>query len=330
MTLRRWMGKTAGLTLLLIAIILAAASCRPSSPQTSPLAIGHQDTPEQRLLAELTALLLEDKGFKVTLKGGFEGPTLRKALLAGTVDIAWDYTGVVWREYLGHDVPITNAEELYERLRAEDLPAGITWLPPAPCQRRAGVVIRADLAQSKGLGTLDTFATYARSKDASLSLCTTESLAYFAGGLRGFAAVYGWDPSPGRVRILPEEEIASALEKGLCQAALAPDAYALADGHRTVVLEDNRAFFHASNLAVAVRTARLTAYPALERPLSDLSQALTQEAMSSMQSEMARGAKPRTLARRFLREAGLVGRPKVPPTPTPTRTSPYATLTPLP
>jgi len=303
-----------------VCLVLALASCQPRSPQRPPLVIGHQDTPEQRLLAELTALLLEEKGFSVVLQGDFEGPTLRKALLAGTVDIAWDYTGTVWQEYLGHDVPIVAGEELYLRLREEDYPAGITWLPPAPCQQRTGIVVRMEFAQSKGLETLDDLATYARSKDASVILCTTERLASFAGGLRGFAAVYGWDPSPGRVHIAAEEEIAPALEKGTCQAALVPDAYSLADGRKMLALEDNRAFFHASNLAVAVRTNRLIAYPSLERPLSDLSRALTQEAVSWMRSEMARGAKPRTIARRFLREAGLVGRPKVSPTPTPTRT----------
>ncbi|MBC7316175.1 MAG: hypothetical protein H5T70_07135, partial [Chloroflexi bacterium] len=206
-------------------LALALASCQPRGPQRPPLVIGHQDTPEQRLLAELTALLLEEKGFAVVLKGDFEGLTLRKALLAGTVDIAWDFTGTVWQEYLGRDVPIVSAEELYLRLKAEDGPAGITWLPPAPCQQRTGIVVRTEFAQSKGLETLDDLATYARSKDASVILCTTERLTSFAGGLRGFAAVYGWDPSPGRVRIVAEEEIASALEKGTCQAALVPNAY---------------------------------------------------------------------------------------------------------
>ncbi|MBC7255537.1 MAG: hypothetical protein H5T66_05475, partial [Chloroflexi bacterium] len=241
----------------LACLVLALASCQPRSPQRPPLVIGHQDTSEQRLLAELTALLLEEKGFAVALQGDFEGLTLRKALLASTVDIAWDYTGTVWQDYLGHDVPIVAGEELYLRLRAEDYPAGITWLPPAPCQQRTGIVVRMEFAQSKGLETLDDLATYARSKDASVILCTTERLASFAGGLRGFTAVYGWDPSPGRIRIVAEEEIVPALEKGTCQAALVPDAYSLADGRKMLALEDNRAFFHASNLAVAVRTNRL-------------------------------------------------------------------------
>lgn len=305
---------------LTFGITLALISCQPRTAPRPSLVIGYQNTPEQALLAQLTAQMLRDKGFSAILKGDFEGFTLRKALLAGTVDIAWDYTGTVWGEYLGHDVPIVNAEELYLRLRTEDLPAGITWLPPAPCERRTGVILRANLAQTHGFKTLEDLAAYAGSKDATFILCTTEHLASFAGGLRGLAAVYGWNPSPSRVRIIPESEARTSLEQGLCQAALVPDAGALADGRQFLALKDNRAVFHASNLAVAVRTDRLIAYPVLEKHLANLSQALTQEAMASLRGELARGTKPDRVARRFLRGAGLLGRPETTPTPAPTPT----------
>lgn len=316
-----------GLLLLGLSLIMLATTamgCGRQRVAQRAIVVASGDSAQQRLLAALTVLALEADGYPVRQEAGLgDSARLRAALLAGSVDLVWDYTDVVWSERMGRDLPVAGSQELYMRLRQEDQRNGVEWLPPAPYKRQVGVVMLAALAQQRSLGTLDDFAVYARSRDASVTLCTTEALSQATGGLPGFAARYGLQLAPWRIQILSEEEILKALRRNECQAALWARAYDAAVERDLVLLRDNRGFFHASDLALAVRRVTLVEHAGLEKRLRDLSTLLTQEAMVSMEREVAKGANPLRVARRYLTDKRFIGSTRPTPTPSP---APTATL----
>jgi osmoprotectant transport system substrate-binding protein len=307
--------------LWLLAVALCCVSCAGRQAGGRAIVVASGDSAQQRLLGALTVLALEADGFSVVHHTDLgDSARLRLALLSGSVDIMWDFTAVVWTDRLGHDQPIVSSEELYMRLRQEDQRNGIEWLSPAPFKSQVGLVMRADLASRLGLRTLDELATYARSRDAGVTLCTTQALSESSGGLPGLALVYGLSLAPWRIKITPPGDMLSALRKGECQAALSADAHSAAVERDLRILRDNRAFFHASDLAVAARRSALVEHAALEKRLRDLSGLVTQEAMVSMEREVVKGANPTRVARRYLNDVGFIGSSRPTPTPAPTPT----------
>lgn len=314
--------KGRGMLLGLLLLALSVMGCAQPRAAQRAITVASGDSAQQQLLAALTVLALEADGYAVRQQADLgDSARLRAALLAGSVDLVWDYTDVVWTERMGRDLPVASSQELYMRLRQEDQRNGVEWLPPTPYKRQVGVVIQAALAEQRGLRTLDDFATYARSRDATLTLCTTQALSEAAGGLPGFAARYGLQLAPGRIQILPEDEILNALRKDGCQAALWARAYDAAVERDLLLLRDNRGFFHASDLALAVRRATLVEHAGLEKRLRDLSILLTQEAMVAMEREVAKGANPSRVARRFLTDRRFIGPNRPTPTPSPAPTA---------
>lgn len=304
-------------------ILCALAGCAsPTQGGRTPIVVASGDSTQQRLLGALTTLALEADGYAVTARDGLgDSVRLRAALLAGSVDIVWDYTDIVWSERLGHDQPVIDSQQLYMKLREEDRRYGVEWLSPTPFRGQVGLAAQADLAKQQGLRTIDDLARFARSQDANIILCTTQALSEAVGGLVGLRQVYMLNLAPWRIRILPAEKLQEALRQDECQVALAADAYSMAVDPAYMVLRDNRAFFHASDLAVAVRSPVLMQHMALEKRLRELSGVLTQEALVAMEHQVARGQSPSRVARRFLNDVGLIGGNRPTPTPRPTPTA---------
>jgi osmoprotectant transport system substrate-binding protein len=280
------------------------------------------------LLGQLTLQALEDDGYRIVDRTGLgDGVAVRRALVAGNVDVAWEYTGTAWATHLGHDQPMPDPQELYMRLRAEDLPRGITWLPPTSCRQRTGIVMREAVAEAAAIYTVGELVTHMTVKSADPGFCVASDLVEAMNGLRGLRLVYGWALGTSRTRAAPEEETLRALRQDECQAALVTDADGAAAAADLVHLRDDRSLFGASDLAAVVRTDSLHQYPMLEARLSQIATALTQARLLELEESIRRGAKPRSTARRFLSDSHLIGRNRATAQPTP---SPWPTVTPGP
>lgn len=297
-------GRARALCLLLTALALGGAlvGCADAGRGETRIVVAGGDSPEQVLLGALTVEALEGLGYRVVDKTSLGSPwVVRRALEAGNVDLWWEYTGDTWMVHLAHDRPIPDPAELYERVREEDAARGITWLPPAPCLHTMGLVMAADEARARGIASIGDLAVHVARVDPFTRVCTPEGLYGLAGGVRGIERVYG-------VRFNPEYLVYGSIEEGYARVAagecLCAIGYSRDVGlitHDLVVLADDRAFFQASNLAVAVRTPVLEALPGLEDDLMRLSALLTREAMTGMLREVtADGEKPEAVARRFL------------------------------
>ncbi len=292
------------LRLLLVALMLGGAltGCSGGGRGDTPIVVAGGDSPEQVLLGALTAQALKAQGYRIVDKTSLGSPwVVRRALEAGNVDLCWEYTGDTWMVHLAHDRPISDPTEVYERVREEDAARGITWLSPAPCQHTMGLVMARDEAHSLGIASISDLAGHVTRVDPFTRLCTPEGLYGLAGGVRGVERVYG-------VRLNPKHLVYGSIEEGYARVAkgecLCAMGYSLDAGPITgdlVVLADDRGFFQASNLAVAVRTPVLEALPGLQEDLTRLGSLMTRDAMMSMLRDVTvKGDKPEAVARHFL------------------------------
>jgi len=293
---------------VLAVAMLALVGCNPQLRQRKPVIIAYARTSEQMILGKLTANLLESEGYRVEEKASFASEEMvRKALEAGTVDVAWAYTGDAWTSYLGHDIPISDPQELLARVRDEDERNGIVWLSPAPYQRALGVWVLGPLADTSSVRTISDLAAQIRSVDPNLELCVQEHDYVVTNGVLGLEMVYGFEVAQSNLRLFDSPESLGAAATGTCDCAVAPvgDAWLMSAGGRPLI--DNRGFFLASSLAPVVRESALQDFPDLELYLGQLSVLLTRDAVVDMYMRVAVDSeKPNRAARRLLMDHGLL------------------------
>lgn len=255
----------------------------------------------------MTVLALEREGYDVVDRCGMGSAWMvRSALEAGNVDVCWDYTGDAWTVHLGHDYPISDADELFARIREEDALNEITWLSPCAWQHRMSLVVSRPFAQENDVDTLTDLAYHVLNVEPGLTLCVPEELYDTAHGIRGLQRVYSFRFREQQVRFLPLQEGYEALIAGDCDCALGLSVDAALMEGDLYFLEDDRKFFQASNLAPMARTPVLRKAPDVEPVLVELSTVLTEDVMREIHRRtVIEGQNPATVARRVLSECGM-------------------------
>src|SRR5262245_6771860 len=116
---------------MLLALLMTGglfSSCLPAKRVKGPIKVGSKSFTEQLILGEITRLVLEDAGFGVVDRLGLAGTmTARQALVNGEIDLYWEYTGTAWLVSLGQQRIDSDAEKLYQRVKAEDAIHGLVW-----------------------------------------------------------------------------------------------------------------------------------------------------------------------------------------------------------
>jgi hypothetical protein len=114
--------------------------------------VGSKDFDEQLILGQLTLLTLKAAGADVADKTNIQGSTqARTDLMKQEIDVYWDYTGTGWINFLGHDELITDAEEQYEKVKAEDLKENdLVWGERAPFNNTYSMAPTQAFAEENG------------------------------------------------------------------------------------------------------------------------------------------------------------------------------------
>ncbi|HTI27437.1 MAG TPA: glycine betaine ABC transporter substrate-binding protein, partial [Kutzneria sp.] len=82
------------------------------------LAVGSKDFTENIVLGYLAELALSAAGAQVSDLTNIQGSnSARNALLAGQVDLTWEYTGTAWISYLGHSDVIVDPKQQFDKVR---------------------------------------------------------------------------------------------------------------------------------------------------------------------------------------------------------------------
>jgi osmoprotectant transport system permease protein len=229
---------------------------------------------ESYLLAEVFAQLLEHRGFQVDRRPGL-GSTeiIFQAVRAGSVDVYPEYTGTGLVAILGV-APESDPARVLRQVRAEfNARWGAVWLAPLGFQNTYAMAVRRETAERYQLRTLSDLARVAPDLVGGFS-------PDFIGredGLPGIRSAYG----------LRFRETRSLLQAVKYQA-LATGGVDIIDGYSTdgqiarydlVVLEDDRRFFPAYQVAPLAGRHLAQEQPEAVAALTELSGLLDETAM---------------------------------------------------
>jgi osmoprotectant transport system substrate-binding protein len=298
---------------LALGLGLGVATHASATTAPRPVVVSSKLSSESAMIGQMIRRLLDANGIPTvdrTMLGGT--PLVRRALLAGEIDLYVEYTGnagfffnrpaeAAWKDW-------RRGYELGARLDRQH--HQVAWLTPAPASNAWALAVRRDVARRHRLATLSDFARWVREGGDVVLACSAEFAN--AGTLRSLERTYGFHLEPRQKIVLAGGETAATIgaaaarTNGVNTAMVygTDGGIAAAD---LVLLTDDRHDQPVYAPVPTVRQAVVSAYPqlpALVRPLMErLDSATLQRLNARVQID---GESPESVAVDFLRDAGLL------------------------
>jgi osmoprotectant transport system substrate-binding protein len=153
------------------------------------LSVGSKDFTENIVLGYLAELALSAAGAQVSDLTNIQGSnSARNALLAGQVDLTWEYTGTAWISYLGHGDVVVDPKEQFDKVREADKANGVSWIAMSPVNDKYAIAANADVVQKYGVHTLSQLA---KVDPAAVTFCLETEFASRNDGFPCVAKKYG-------------------------------------------------------------------------------------------------------------------------------------------
>ena len=300
--------------LLLVLLVTTGAACGDydreadtragQQPQGAALRItlGTQEFPEARILGELWRQALAVNGFTVNLRKGV-GPAadLDRLLRAGQIDGHVAYTGTVLSVVAGRKVTGLDPEDTYRQAREFYAGRDMAMSEMTPFQNKDAIATTREFAQSRGLVSIPDLR-----KISGLRLGARPEFEGLDLGLVGLRETYGLADVEFTPLKLGTQY--TALDEGRVQAvnAFTTDPQLRSGGY--TLLTDPRLLFGSQNVVMTVRRQKLDSVGGRKflAVVSAVNRRLTQADMVDLNADVTNGEPDEEVARRFLREAGLL------------------------
>jgi osmoprotectant transport system substrate-binding protein len=292
-------------------LALVVLSADRSAAQQAVRVASKLDT-ESSLLGAMILLALEAGGIKTVDKLQL-GPTniLRRALLAGEIDIYPEYTGNGALFYGDDQDPAwKDARAGYDKVRSLDLARHkLVWLAPAPADNRWIVAVPRAVAAANNLATMADFAAWVR-RGGAVKLAASAEFVESPAALPAFERSYDFSLRPSSLLVLAGGDTTVTLRAAAegISGVNAAMAYAT-DGALAVlglvVLSDPRRAQVIYAPAPVVRAAVLERYPAIRDSLAPVFGALDTASLRRLNARIAvDGEVARVVAADYLRSRG--------------------------
>jgi osmoprotectant transport system substrate-binding protein len=299
--------------LMAVVMVLGAFTAVGCAKEEKTIVVGSKEFTEQLILGYITKYALEDAGFKVVDDNiGMQGTVVvRTALVNGDIDIYWEYTGtaLLLKEMLGHEEPITDPQECYETVKAEDLEKhGIVWLDYAPFNNTYVLMMRRADAEAQGIATISDLAEAINANPgADWSFATDAEFFARPDGYPALQALYGFEFPEGQVQKMDPGLTYAALKEGDVRVAMGFATDGRIKAFDFIALEDDKQFFPVYNPAPCVRQEVFEKYPELEDILAPVAAALTNEEMVALNCAVDVDQRsPEEVAKQWLIDQGLI------------------------
>jgi osmoprotectant transport system substrate-binding protein len=283
----------------------APAATEPPAEEKGLIVVGSKDFTEQFILGYIAVLALEDAGYEVDDQVNLGGTAVnREALLAGEIDLYWEYTGTAWMSHLGHEDPITDPDECYDKVKAEDAGNDLAWLTMAPFNNTYTLMMKQATGEELGIESISDLAEYING-GGDASLCTDQEFYARPDGFKGVEALYGFQFDEEQVIMMDPGLTYKALQDDQCTTGMgfATDGRIPAFGFFNLV--DDKQFFPVYNPAPVIRQDVLDANPGVADVLAPVAAALTTEKMMEMNKRVDIDEEdPKDVARDFLDSMG--------------------------
>ncbi|MEA4910211.1 MAG: glycine betaine ABC transporter substrate-binding protein [Anaerolineaceae bacterium] len=278
-----------------------------AAPSGNVIVVGSKDFTEQFILGQITVLALRNAGYEVEDDTNLGGTAVaREALVNGDIDIYWEYTGTAWLTHLGHEDAITNSQEAYDKVKAEDATNDLVWLDMSPFNNTYTLMMKQEKGEELGVQSISELAEYING-GGDASLCTNQEFYARPDGFKGLEALYGFQFAEDQVVLMDSGLTYKALQDDQCTTAMgfATDGRIVAFGFFN--LDDDLSYFPVYNPAPVVRSEVLDADPGIADVLNPISAALTTEKMTELNKLVdIDGLEPADVACEFLTTEGFV------------------------
>ena len=296
---------------------MGTGSIRPLNlPEHVRLTITGKSFTEQLILGKIAVLAAKAAGFEVRDMTGLPGSApVRNLMLSGQAQLHWDYTGAAWLTYLGQEKGISDQTKQWQAVRDAELKNGITWLEPSPLNNTYAIAIRPESAEKYG-SNLTKLSQIADLPVEERTFCVESEFNSRADGLNPMLEHYGIQrgtaegvPNSG-VAILDTGAVYTATAQGLCNFGEVFGTDGRIKSLDLMVLEDDRQFFPAYNVAVAIKSETLEQYPQLKDIFAQVSAALTTETMQTLNRKVdVDGQEPADVAAEWMIDRGFITKP---------------------
>ncbi|HSK47235.1 MAG TPA: glycine betaine ABC transporter substrate-binding protein, partial [Coriobacteriia bacterium] len=203
---KHWKGAAAVFAAVAVALVVVGCGGgtddgqQGATPeQKGPITVGSKIDTEGELLATMIQQTLEANGFEVEDRSQ-TGTTdvVRKALLAGDIDIYPEYTGSGLLFFEGQEEATAETfkdpQQGYETSKKLDEANGVVWLSPAKANNTWAIVTTKEFAEQNNLTTMSDFAEYVEAgKDVKLA--ASDEFFNNVDAWPAFVEVYGIDLS---------------------------------------------------------------------------------------------------------------------------------------
>jgi osmoprotectant transport system substrate-binding protein len=248
--------------------------------------VGSKDFTESIVLSKIVKHVILMNGGKVTDKTNIKGSvTTREAMLAGDINMYWEYTGTAWLVYQKQtDVNIA-PKELYKKVVAGDKKAKVTWLPMTSFNNTYAFAITKANATKWGVKNYSGLVNNAK-MPAKPVWCIESEFQSRPDGMAGFAAKYGINTADVTIKVLDTGAIYAATQNGQCDIGevFATDGRIGALG-LTVPTED-KSYFPPYNAALTLPDSIAKKYPQLVKALAPIAGKISNGVMQNLNARI--------------------------------------------
>lgn len=269
---------------------------------------------EGGVLGNIIVLALKNGGLDVEDRTQLGGtPVLRKAIVAGEVDIYPDYTGNAAFFFNKADDPVwMDAAKGFEEAKTLDYDANkIVWLTPSPANNTWAIALRKDVADANKLSTLTEFGAWVAA-GGKVKLAGSTEFVNSAGALPAFQKTYGFKLTPDQLIVLSGGDTAATIKAAADQTngVNAAMVYGTDGGigpSGLVVMTDDKGVQPVYAPAPLVREETLKANPSIATILKPIFESLDLVTLQTLNGRVQVGGEPaRAVAEDFLKSKGFI------------------------
>jgi osmoprotectant transport system substrate-binding protein len=276
------------------------------------ITVGAKNFTEQLILGKIAVIAFQVAGFDVVDRTNIPGSVAaREGMLSGEIDMEWEYTGTAWISYMGNEQGIPDTEEQWQAVKDADAENGLVWLPPAPMNNTYGFATRTEAVPE--LGGIESISEIAELPVEERTFCVESEFLSRNDGFQPLLETYGIpygepDGVPrDNVRVMDTGAIYAAVDDAVCNFGEVFTTDGRIKALDLTVLEDDRSFFPAYNVAPVVQADVLEEFPQIRDVLDRITPLLTDEVLIELNSRVdVEGEEPADVAYEWMVSEDLV------------------------
>ena len=298
---------------VLFAAVLAGAVAAASAASAKVVVSSKIDT-EGSVLGNVIALALKANGVEVEDRIPLGAtPVMRKAILAGEIDIYPEYTGNAAYFFSKADDTIwKDAAKGYAEAKKLDYDANkIVWLTPSPANNTWAIGIRKEVAAAEKLKSLSDFGKWV-SGGGKVKLAASAEFVNSAAALPAFQTAYGFKLSPDQLIVLSGGDTAATIKAAADQtnganAAMVYGTDGAIQPSGLVVLDDDKDVQPVYAPTPLIREVVLKAHPEIADLLKPVFESFDLKTLQTLNGRIqVNGEAAKDVAADYLKSKGFV------------------------